>query len=82
MTDSDEHNALTAKHERNREQRLSEIKRWVEYVESTPAERWGEQLNQVVDSQLDAARDAGLSTDQYERVEAAGREWAEDKREQ
>lgn len=81
MTDSNERDALAAKHERNREQRLSEIKRWVEYVESTPADTWGEQLNRLVDSQLDAARDAGLTAEQYQRVAAAGREWAEDEAE-
>lgn len=81
MTDSNERDALAAKHERNREQRLVEIKRWVEYVESNPAETWGEQLNRLVDSQLDAARDAGLTAEQYERVEAAGSEWFRDERE-
>ena len=81
MTDSSKRDALAAKHKRNREQRLTEIKRWVEYVQSEPAERWGEQLNRLVDSQLDAARDAGLTAEQYRRVEAAGREWAEDETE-
>jgi len=78
MTDSNERDTLAAKHERNREQRLSEIKRWVEYVQSTPAETWGAQLNRLVDSQLEAARDADLSAEQYQRVVDAGREWAED----
>lgn len=81
MRDSNERDALAEKHERNREQRLAEIKHWVEYVESTPPETWGEQLNRLVDSQLDAARGADVSAEQYRRVAEAGREWAEDERE-
>lgn len=63
MADSNEPDPLAAKHDRNREQRLSEIKRWVEYVESTPADTWGAQLNRLVDSQLQAARDADLTSE-------------------
>lgn len=78
MTDSDEREELAAKHERNREQRLAEVKRWAEYVKTTPASEWGEQVNRVVNAQIDAAREADLPADHYRRVERAGREWAEE----
>jgi len=53
MTDSNE---LDAKHERNRAQRLEQIKRWAEYVRTHPDEEWGEQVNTIVDAQLQSAR--------------------------
>jgi len=75
MTDSGEHEALRAKQERNRQQRIAAIKDWVAYVDRTPPEEWGPQLNALVESQLDAARGADRSPEQYRRVERAGREW-------
>lgn len=53
MTDSNE---LDAKHERNRAQRLEQIKRWAEYVRTHPDEDWGEQVNTIVNAQLQSAR--------------------------
>jgi len=41
MNDSNAREHLDAKHERNREQRIEGIKRWVEYIESEPPETWG-----------------------------------------
>lgn len=79
MTDSDD--PLAAKHERNQQQRIDEIKRWVQYVEENPPEVWGKQLNSLVESQLTAARESGVSGEQYERVDAAGREWRENESE-
>jgi hypothetical protein len=39
MSDSNARERLDAKHERNREQRIEGIKRWVEYIESNPPKR-------------------------------------------
>ena len=38
MSDSDELDALEAKHERNREQRIEAVKRWAEYIKDNPPE--------------------------------------------
>ncbi|MFW5937498.1 MAG: hypothetical protein ACOCSN_01020 [Halanaeroarchaeum sp.] len=56
MSDSNVREHLDAKHERNREQRIEGIKRWVEYIQSEPPETWGPQQNTVVNDQLDAAQ--------------------------
>ena len=71
MSDSNVRDQLDAKHERNDEQRIEAIKRWASYVESTPPEKWGSQLNTLVNSQLKAARDANLPAEQYRRVSKA-----------
>lgn len=72
MEDSEEREALAAKRERNRAERIERVKRWVEYIESTPVEVWGPQQNEIVNSQLEAARNSGLSAEHYRRVEEAG----------
>lgn len=69
MTDSGKHDALAEKHERNREQRLEQIKQWAAYLRSEPPEKWGPQLNSLVDSQLESARNTGVSAEQRERIE-------------
>lgn len=61
MSDSSGPNHLDAKHERNREQRIEGIKRWVEYIQSEPPETWGPQQNTVVNNQLTAAQSVGSS---------------------
>lgn len=63
------------KKRRNRAERLSEIKRWVNYVQTEPSDVWGEQLNTLIESQLDAARGSDVSAEQYRRVSRAGEEW-------
>ena len=68
MSDSDVREHLDAKHERNREQRIEGIKRWVSYIESEPPEVWGPQQNAVVDDQLDAARTAETTATREQRV--------------
>jgi len=78
MNDSDVRESLAAKRERNREGRIAAIKRWVEYVESEPASKWGEQLNRLVDAQLAAAREADLPAEHHRRVERAADEWDEE----
>lgn len=72
MSDSPLLDDLRAQQERNEEQRIAAIKRWVEYVENHPPEVWGEQLNSLVDSQLQSAREADLPAEHYRRVEQAG----------
>jgi hypothetical protein len=74
MTDSSERDRLDEKHRKNREQRIESIKRWVRYVRENPPEKWGEQQNALVNSQLAAARKSGVSAEQYRRVERAADE--------
>lgn len=56
MNDSNARKHLEAKKERNREQRIEGIKRWVDYIESESADTWGPQQNAVVNDQIDAAQ--------------------------
>lgn len=72
MTDSPEPDGPAERSEQRRARRVRRIKRWVAYIESTPADEWGPQQNRVVDSQLDAARESGLSAEHFLRVERAG----------
>ena len=74
MTDSNTREAPNAKGERNREQRLEAIKRWVEYIETHDLSEWGEQQNRLVDSQLESAHRSGIDADHRRRVERAGRD--------
>ena len=69
MTDSSERDSLADKQERNRTQRLDQIKRWVEYIDANPPETWGPQLNGLVNSQFDSARDTDITAEQYRRIE-------------
>lgn len=68
MSDSNERDALAAKHEEQRARRLKAIIRWVEYIRETPAETWGPQQNAVVNAQLQSARATGLSAEHYRRI--------------
>ena len=68
MSDSNARDILDAKHDRNREQRIEGIKRWVDYIKSEPPETWGPQQNAVVNGQLDAARSVQTSASQHQRV--------------
>ncbi|MFC7076745.1 hypothetical protein [Haloarcula halophila] len=68
MSDSNVRERLDRKHERNREQRIEGIKRWVEYIKSNPPEVWGPQQNAIVDGQLDAAQGAGTTAEHQQRV--------------
>ena len=69
MSDSNARKHLDAKHERNHEQRIEGIKRWVKYIESEPPETWGPQQNAVVNDQLDAAQSVQTSADHQQHVE-------------
>ena len=77
MSDSNAREQLDAKHERNREQRIEGIKRWVEYIESESAETWGPQQNAVVNDQLDAAQSAETSAAQQQHVKDVAAEITE-----
>ena len=68
MTDSDAHDQLAAKHERNREQRIAAVKHWVEYIQSEPVDKWGPQQNAIVDGQLNAAQHAQLSAAHHQQI--------------
>jgi hypothetical protein len=72
IPDSNPSEELAAKGERNRQERIDGIKRWVEYMRAHPPEVWGPQQNRVVNSQLESARETGLSTEHVRRVRAFG----------
>ncbi|MFB6219864.1 MAG: hypothetical protein ABEH90_00370 [Halolamina sp.] len=74
MNDSSEPDALDEKRERNRQQRLRAIKRWVEYIETHDPEEWGAQQNRLVNSQLESARQSDVDAEHRQRVERAGEE--------
>jgi hypothetical protein len=59
---------LDAKHDRNREQRIAAIKRWVSYIQSEPPEVWGPQQNAVVNGQLTAAQHVATSAAHQQHV--------------
>ncbi|NHN60096.1 MULTISPECIES: hypothetical protein [Halorussus] len=77
MSDSNAREQLDAKHERNREQRIEGIKRWVEYIQSEPPETWGPQQNAVVNDQLDAAQSVQMSADHQQQVADIAKEIVE-----
>ena len=79
MTDSGEREALAAKRERNREERLAAVKRWVAYVKAHEPSEWGTQQNRLVDSQLESARNSGVDAAHRRRVERAGEEYRDDR---
>jgi hypothetical protein len=68
MRDSNARDHLDAKHERNREQRIEGIKRWVEYIESEPPETWGPQQNAVVNGQIESAQAVDVSAEDRTRI--------------
>jgi hypothetical protein len=68
MSDWNAREHLNAMQERDREQRIEGIKRWVEYIESEPPETWGPQQNAVVDDQLEAAQSLRTSAAHHRRV--------------
>lgn len=68
MSDSNARDRLDAKHERDREQRIDAIKRWVRYIQSEPPEKWGPQQNTVVNDQLDAAQSVETSARHQQHV--------------
>ena len=74
MNDSNESEELAAKREKNRRQRLQAIKRWARYIRENPPEKWGEQQNRLVNTQLESARASGLDADHYRRIRNADEE--------
>lgn len=74
MSDSNATETLDAKQERNRQQRIEGIKRWVEYIKSEPPETWGPQQNAVVNDQLDAAQNVRTSAAHKQRVKEVAAE--------
>lgn len=74
MSDSNVPDSLDAKHERNRQQRIEAVKRWVEYIKSEPPEKWGPQQNTVVNNQLEAAQGGQTSAVHQQRVKELAQE--------
>lgn len=68
MSDSHGSDHLDGKHDRNREQRIEAIKRWVAYITAEPPETWGPQQNAVVNDQLDAAQHVQTSAAHHQHV--------------
>ena len=68
MSDSSMPDKLDAKHDRNRQQRIEGIKRWVEYIKPESPEKWGPQQNAVVNDQLEAAQSVGTSAAHQQQV--------------
>ncbi|MBP1987537.1 hypothetical protein [Halolamina salifodinae] len=77
MTDSNEPDDLREKHERNREQRIGAVKRWVAYIKSEPPEKWGPQQNAVVNDQLESAQNVQTSAAHKQYVQDVAAEIAE-----
>jgi len=77
MSDSNRREDLEAKHERNRQQRISSIKRWVEFIKTHDSDEWGDQQNRLINSQLESARQSDIDVEHRRRVERAGREYSE-----
>lgn len=71
MTDSSMPDEPAVSREERRARRIERVKRWAEYVDSTPADVWGPQQTRVIESQLDALRGADISVAQLQRVERA-----------
>ena len=69
MSDSSVPDKLEAKHDRDRQQRIEGIKRWVEYIKSKPPVKWGPQQNAVVNGQLEAAQNVGTTVAHQQQVE-------------
>lgn len=78
MSDSSTPEGPAESGDERRTRRIRRAKRWVEYIESTPAAEWGPQQNRVVDSQLEAAREAGISATHHRRVERAAERRADE----
>ncbi|AGB15650.1 hypothetical protein Halru_1032 [Halovivax ruber XH-70] len=74
MAKATEQESLDEKRDRNRQQRLTAIKRWVEYIETHDPEVWGEQQNRLIDSQLKSARESDIDVEHRRRVAKAGRD--------
>lgn len=74
MTNSQTRDTLDEKRDRNRQQRLTAIKRWVEYIETHDPDVWGEQQNKLIDSQLESARESDIDVEHRQRVAQAGRD--------
>lgn len=74
MTDSNRREELDRKRERNREQRVHAVKRWVEYIRSNDPDDWGAQQNRLVNSQLESARQSDIDVEHRLRVEKAARD--------
>lgn len=77
MSDSNAPEDLDAKDERNREQRIAAVKRWVEYIKSEPPETWGPQQNTVVNDQLEAAQRVATSAAHQQHVQDVADELAD-----
>ena len=76
MNDSNKRDDLEAKHRQNRNQRLTSIKRWVEFIKTHDSDEWGDQQNRLVDSQLESARQSDIDIEHRRRVAKAGREYS------
>lgn len=69
MNDSNAREYLDSKHQNDQSRRMEGVKRWVEYIKSNSPETWGPQQNSVVEGQLTAAEQTGLSATHLQKVQ-------------
>lgn len=74
MTDSEGRDDLATKREQNDSDRIEAVKRWAAYVRENPPEKWGPQLNELVNAQVRSARESDLPAEHYRRVADADHE--------
>jgi hypothetical protein len=74
MSDSNAREDGPVPQARNREQRIEDIKRWVEYIRTHSPETWGPQQNAIVDGQLEAAQGGDFSVSHQQQVTAVADE--------
>ena len=68
MTDSGKRESLAKERAANRTQRLEQIKHWAEYIQLNPSDTWGPQLNRLINTQLESARNTDISAEQYRHI--------------
>jgi hypothetical protein len=73
--------ALAAKHETNREARFDAVERWVAYIREQPPEVWGPQQNDLIEAQLQSARETDLSVEHQRFVRSFAQDANPDKAE-
>ena len=57
----------------NNQDRMWFVKRWADYVKTHSDKEWSEQQNTLINSQLQSARSAHLTAEQYLKIKEAGK---------
>ncbi len=77
MTASDNPDDRDERRSQRHQERIEAVKRWVEYIETTPVEKWGPQQNAVIDAQVESARESGIDAGHRKRVTEIAEELSE-----